>query len=82
MEKRIFDVREHYLVEVDEPHSGFTKTSKWEILIAVKLNDDEYQGKAVEFKDQKRVIHWMTIPKPHNGLDYMIQAIENHIKRF
>jgi|GEM_PF-4902603 len=83
MESRIFEVKEHYLVEIDETkpfgsNGSQTRTYTWEVLIAVK--GFEYRGKAIETKDQKREISWLTIEEPHNGLEYMINAIERHIK--
>ncbi|WP_077308696.1 hypothetical protein [Terribacillus halophilus] len=84
MEKRIYEVLNHFLVEVDETkpfgsHGTQTLTYTWEVFIAV--NGEEYKGKAVEPKNQKRYIDWMTIPGVERPLEYMIQAIERQIKK-
>jgi len=85
MEKRVYEVTNHVLVEIDETkpfgsNGTQTLTYTWEIFIAVSGN--EFKGKAVEPKDQKRVIDWVTIPESETPFDYMVQIIERKMQKW
>jgi hypothetical protein len=60
---RKYDVREHYLVEIDDLFDGadngrIVKTWSWDVYIAVK--DLKYKGMAVE-RSKNEVIPWTTL---------------------
>ncbi|WLR56507.1 hypothetical protein LC048_06270 [Mesobacillus subterraneus] len=85
MEKKTFEVEEHHLVEIKETkpfgsNGSQTRTYHWEVFIASK--GTEYRGKAIEPKDQKREIPWMTIEEHEmNPLDFMVECIERKFHR-
>lgn len=83
MSHKVFNVSEHYLVEIEDK-AGFgdtTFTTYWDVYIAVKLNDYVYQGKAIESGGRKRIIPWRIIEEPENGLDAMIKIIKYHMTK-
>ncbi len=77
MEKRIFNIDSHYLIEIDDTSSfgsqgTITTTFSWDVYIASK--GTEYRGMAIE-RQKQLSIPWTTLVE-NDLLDEMTNIIE------